>query len=147
VIQVTADVEHGRRRITHPVYVYTPESNPLVGYWREQSQVDCSSGASVVPDDLIHELRFHADGRFSVTWYPFELYVDYWGTYTFDVSRGAIELTVEHGNHVPVNLDLTGAFHVGADGSLTLSDTWLGEYRAYPQRPPGPPNCGHVFKR
>jgi hypothetical protein len=33
-----------------------------------------------VPELPIQELVFAADSTFAVTWFPFESYVDYWGT-------------------------------------------------------------------
>jgi hypothetical protein len=143
VFIVTASIEDGRRLVTADVVVFTLQSNPLVGYWREQAQLDCATGAEVVPEHRIAELVFNADGTFAVTWYPFEVYHDYWGKYTFDLTRGVLDLEVEDGNYVPSNLDGHGRFAFDADGRLILREVWLG------MAPDGhgPPNCGHIFMR
>ncbi|MBA2445846.1 MAG: hypothetical protein H0V49_11015 [Nocardioidaceae bacterium] len=149
VFTARADVEGGRRHVAADVYVYTPEGNPLVGLWREEAQVACGTRAESDPTLAIEELNFDADGTFAVTWVPFESYVDYWGTYTFDLERGTLELTVTGGNHIPPDVDGEGRFTVDATRRLNLTDIWLG---ASPQRDPGTPsassgpaNCGHRF--
>lgn len=148
VYQLTADVEGGRRTITKPLYVYTPESNPFAGRrWLELAELDCQGGPDILPARPIDELRFLADGRFSVTWQPFELYVDYSGTYSFDLQTGRLDLTVDWGNYVPEDIDPHGTFEVGLDGSLLLKDLWLGSPNSYPSPMPGPKNCGHRFVR
>lgn len=141
VYTVTADVESGRRLVTTKVYVYTPESNPLVGLWTEESQLACGSKQPGPPEQSIGELAFRPDMTFGVTWQPFELYVDYWGTYAFDLASGAITLTVEGGNYTPPDVDGVGTFSVQG-GKLTLDDVWLGT----PSGGTAPAACGHVFQ-
>jgi hypothetical protein len=138
---VTAEVDDGRHAVTAGVYVYTPEGNPLVGFWREQAQLSCDGGAEVAPALPIEELIFAADGQFAVTWRPFESYVDYWGTYEFDLLKGTLELTVTGGNHVPDDIDGQGRFAVDDAGNLVLTDIWFGD----PDGTEGSPNCGHRF--
>ncbi|MFO0619147.1 MAG: hypothetical protein U0414_41545 [Polyangiaceae bacterium] len=140
VFTVTADVENGRRLVTTKVYVYTPQSNPLVGAWSEESELACGTNAPIAPESPIGELVFRADGTFGVTWMPFELYVDYWGTYAFDLGTNALTLTVDSGNYVPKDIDGTGTFTVSG-GKLTLGQMWLGTS----QGGMGAPACGHVF--
>jgi hypothetical protein len=143
VFTVTADVESGRRLVSIEVYVYTPEANPLVGIWREQAQTTCDTSEEVVPEERIGELRFDADGTFSVTWAPFEIYRDYWGSYQFDAALGTLELEAEGGNYVPEDVDGSGSYVIDEEGGLLLQDMWLGTR----WEGAGAPNCGHRFGR
>jgi len=141
VLTVTADVD-GRRQISIDVYVYTREGNPLVGYWREAARLPCGGGPEIDPPDRINELVFHADGRIQVTWNPFEIYVDYWGQYQYEVGSGALTITGVAGNYVPTDLDGDGTATVtGTD--LVLADMWLGTSSTGT----GAPACGHRFTR
>jgi hypothetical protein len=141
VFAVRADVERGRYVVETQVHVYTPEANPLIGYWREEAQLTCDSGTEVVPEETIEELIFFADGTFTVTWFPFESYKDYWGTYTFDLAQRTLELTVTGGNTIPPDVDGQGRFALDTPGQLLLTDLWLGT----PVSGRGPANCGHRF--
>ncbi len=141
VFMVSADVENGRRLISIEVYVFTPEQNPLVGFWREEAQFACGTGEEVLPEERIGELRFQADGTFSVTWIPFEIYRDYWGTYAYDLTQGTLELVVTEGNYTPEAVDGSGSFSFDEQGSLILSDMWLGS----PHSGTSAANCGHRF--
>lgn len=232
VIRVRADVESGRRVLQLELHVYTPESNPLVGYWRESLQLPCvelvrgdvdgsgriqisdavgifrqlflgapsgpCEGAAdangdraldlsdgvyllnfgflggspppppfpdcgpdpgspfscetheqcetepVVPAGPIQELVFRADGSFGVTWTPFEVYVDYWGAYSFDLQTGHIELEITGGNYVPPDFSCLPDCRFSIEGrELRLRDTWLGTSQKFG----GPRACGHVFRR
>jgi hypothetical protein len=136
---VRAEVAGGQRVVEAEVAVFTPEANPLVGVWREEAQLDCASGAEIAPASPIGEVVFKADGTFSVTWVPFEIYQDYWGSYAFDLARGKLELTIAGGNYVPPDLDGSGRFALDAAGQLLLTDLWLGT----PPDGAGPANCGH----
>jgi hypothetical protein len=140
VFTVQAEIEGGRHVVETRVKIFTPETNPLIGYWREVAQLTCDSGTEVAPAMAIAELIFDPDGAFAVTWFPFESYKDYWGTYTFDLSQGTLELTITGGNTIPPDVDGEGRFMVDATG-LVLSDLWLGT----PSLELGPPNCGHRF--
>jgi hypothetical protein len=141
VFTVTANVEYGRRLVSAQVYVYTPEANPLVGVWREEAQFACGSDEEIVPEQRIGGLVFGADESFSVTWYPFEVHYDYWGTYAFDLNQGTLELTVEEGPYVPEDLDGSGSWAIDEQGHLVLQDMWLGS----PMGSSGSANCGHRF--
>lgn len=140
---VTANVEDGRRLVSLPVYVYTEAGNPLFGIWREAAQIDCQTGAEITPEQAIQELWFRADGSVNVTWFPFEIYVDYWASYTYDLAAGTLGLTVTGGNYVPGDIDGEGTFSLAPDGSLLLRDMWLGT----PRDGTAPPRCGHRFVR
>lgn len=101
------------------VRVVTRADAPLSGNWRQTSS-SCAGGAPV------RELVFNAEGRFSLTWTPFESYRDYWGAYRLDPVTGAFNAEVESGNRRPANLDLAGAVSFEGD-HLILGDVWLGD--------------------
>jgi hypothetical protein len=143
VFTVTANVENGRRLVSVEVYVYTPEGNPLVGLWREEAQLKCDTSEEVVPEERIGELRFDAGGNFSVTWMPFEIYRDYWGSYQFDGELGTLDLSVEGGNYVPEDVDGSGSYLIDEQGRLVLEGIWLGT----PHGGSGLVHCGHRFTR
>jgi len=140
---VAADVEEGRRLVTVQVYVYTTEANPLVGNWREEAQFACETWQEVIPQERIGELQFRADGSFSVTWYPFEIYRDYWGGYRYDLEDGTLDLTIDGGNYVPEDVDGSGYLEFDDQERLVLRDLWLGT----PDGGTAAALCGHGFVR
>ena len=130
------------REVRTVVRVVDPARSPLVGSWAQVGRTPCGAGAAEsAPAEPILELRFHRDGRFSVTWIPFESYTDYWGTYSHDAGSGRLRLEVERGNHVPAELDLDGRAEV-RDGVLRLREMSLGS-----RTPGGEPACGMRFQR
>jgi hypothetical protein len=130
------------REVRTVVRVVDPERSPLVGTWAQVGRTPCGAGAAEsAPAEPIRELRFHRDGRFSVTWLPFESYTDYWGTYAHDAASGRLRLEVERGNYVPAELDLDGRAEVQS-GVLRLREMSLGE-----RTPGGEPACGLRFAR
>lgn len=141
VYTVTADVEDGRRDVSIDIYIYSEEDNPLFGFWHEDAQFECGSGEERTPEETIGELRFRADGQVNVTWYPFEVYVDYWGPYEYDLVTGALTIEATGGNYVPDDIDGTGTFEIDDQGRLLLHDMWLGS----PQGSTQPAACGHRF--
>jgi hypothetical protein len=140
---VTADVEEERRLVSIDVYVYTPEDNPLVGNWREEVQLACQTWQELAPEEPVGELQFRADGSFSVTWMPFEIYRDYWGSYRYDLEEGSLDLATSGGNYVPEDVDGSGSWEIDEEGRLILRDMWLGT----PHGASGTANCGHRFVR
>ena len=130
---ILAETEFGGYRLTKDTLVYTLEANPLVGYWIEQE----TGGIS--------ELLFQADGDFSVTWVPLETYIDYWGTYAYDLDKGFLDFTIT-GSRIkrPSQFDGRGSFSID-DGSLILSDICLGDYVDSDTAPAI--NCDHRFIR
>ncbi|WAS96827.1 hypothetical protein [Nannocystis punicea] len=142
VFTVTADVEDGRKVLTTEVFVYTPESNPFVGIWHEVAQLPCGGGAEVAPEMAIQELWFRASGEVQVTWFPFEIYFDYWSDYAYDLQTGDLEITPTGGNYVPADVEGAGTFKIEGN-QLVLEDMWLGS----PQNGMTPANCGHRFER
>jgi hypothetical protein len=141
IVSVTADLEDGRRIITADIEVYVPLESEILGNWTEIQQLPCKGGDPFTPEPAILELIFADTGEFRVTWTPFEIYVDYDGTFTIDESTGALVLTVAGGNYVPPDIDGEGTATV-VDGVLTLEDLWLGTA----QNPVTPVACGHVFE-
>jgi hypothetical protein len=141
IVTVEANVEDGRRILETMVTVYAPIDSPIVGFWRELEQTSCTSGDPVEPEPAIEELIFRDTGDFSVTWLPFETYVDYWGTWTHDPRTGALDLLVTGGNWVPTDLDGTGIATV-TDARLELAEMWLGSSNQGPH----PAMCGQIFE-
>ena len=141
---VTVDIQDGRKTLTTQIKVYTPQANPLVGVWHEAKQINCESNSiqELPGKDSLRELVFKADGTFQATFMPFEVYHDYWGTYTFDLANGSLELVVQTGNSIPENLDLQGNFQIDENGALSLQGLWLGR-----REKNSPTGCGHVFTK
>jgi hypothetical protein len=125
--RVYADIEHGRRIVSADVWIDTPASNPLRGSWHE-------TGDSCNPfGHPIESLQFRADGTFSVTWTPLEVYTDYWGFYTFDHPSGHISLGIRNGNYIPPVFAGDGQYTItekdGGGHTLTLRGIYLGSRR------------------
>jgi hypothetical protein len=138
---VTADVD-GAKLITADVFVFREAEMPWRGLWREDSQLECGTSDEVTPQQRIEEIIFWADGTLWVTWTPFEVYVDYWGTHAFDPSAQTATFAATGGNYVPADLDGTGTFTLTGD-TMTLSDLWLGSAR---HTAPAA-RCGHTLVR
>src|SRR6185369_11529956 len=141
--RVYADIEHGRRLLSADVYVDSPASNPLLGAWRQTGEIACP-GAPVSPGVPIELLVFSADRTFSVTWFPFEVYHDYWGFYTFNRPAGHLNMGIRNGNYVPPVFGGDGTYSVTeANGvrTLTLRGVNLGRERSDTARGP---NCGAI---
>ena len=103
-------------------------SAPLTGRY---SQTGAAGWGNPPCENLqrIGELEFGADGRFAVTFVPFESYRDYWGTYRYDPLDGSLELTVEGGNSQfarPAGKVLTGKAYRNEAGRLVLEGFNLG---------------------
>lgn len=142
-IDVSVDVENGRRIVTATITVTDIASNPLIGEWHEIAQLTCDTGERVDVEEAIGELIFEANGEFSVTWFPFEVYVDYVGTYDFSQS-GDLTLFGRSVNYFPPIFDGEGTFSIDDEGNLVLEDIWLG---IPPSGSGAAVNCGHVFAR
>ena len=93
----------------------------LAGVWKETSSgPDCPA-----TDPPLTELVFTAEGTFSVTWRPFEVYKDYWGPYSFDPGSRRLVMTMEGGNHRPASVDLEGVAWLDGD-TLVIEDVFFG---------------------
>lgn len=126
---VTANV--GAQSVAGELNVYRPEAAPLVGLWR-QSEAECGERKPIA------ELVFSADGRYSVTWIPFETYKDYWGRFRYEAATGALELTVEGGNYMPADV---------ASGAIALKgDAFTAEGASFGS-PANGPGCAAPFHR
>lgn len=131
--------------VTQPGWalISTASTSPLVGTWREVGQLTCG-GQEIEPSAPFEELIFHANGRFSLTWFPFELYQDYWGTYHYRPETGDLTLTIEGGNYLPDGTDMNGRAVFPTIDRLRLEELFLG----YPlNHDSETPVCGHVVTR
>ncbi len=129
-IQVQGRV--GEATLSGRILVYQEDVQPLVGTW---SQLEEACEGSVP----VRELIFHPDGTFSLTWTPFEVYKDYWGTYAFDAATSFLRLDATGGNHIPVDAELAGDVRIDTD-QLTLPRSLFGS-------PATGKACGAPFQR
>ncbi len=133
VYNITAQVEGFERgvpsEVVNRLYIYTVETDPLVGEWTDTT-------------GEIAELIFRPNGTFSVSSTFFEVYSDYWGTYTTTVESGSINLAPTGGNSIPSELDLSGTYILDEHGRLVLRDMFLGQLR-----PEFVKRWRYVFKR
>lgn len=141
---VTADVEDGRRILTVDLEIYVPIDAPVVGTWSEVGRLTCGDYIEVAAEpEPVNEVVFFDTGDFWVTWTPFEVYVDYWGSFDYDEATDTVTMTSEGGNYVPKDFDLEGTAAVDPDtGRLVLTDMWFGQ----PQFETVTVACGHVLE-
>jgi hypothetical protein len=123
------------RPVTARLTVVARDAVVLTGTRSQRSVAGCDSA------DPVRELEFGANGRFAVTFQPFETYRDYWGTYAFDAAAGSLRLTVEGGNFVPPGLILQGPATL-VEGRLILTGFYLGTRNG---APPPPQGCTYQF--
>mgnify|MGYP003645084132 CR=1 FL=1 len=134
----------GPRKIL--VTVYEPVLNPLYNSWKELEQITCDTEEPYVPAFNIDQIIFKPSGEFTVTWRPFEVYIDYRGAYTYDRETGELEMVINRSsaNYIPDDFDGVGTATVEENGDIVLRDLWLGSPRRYDDTIPVPPvNCGH----
>lgn len=144
-INIEANIENGREVIATDVAVYVPSDAPIVGSYNEVSWIECAGGSVVDSRYPIGEVIFYETGDFWVTWTPFELYVDYWGTWTWDAETSSVSMNREGGNYVPEDLDLDGTATIITDPEgIFLGEIWLG---TPPQADAPITECGHVLLR
>lgn len=124
---LTAEIDGVKKPLVAQVRVFRRESNPFVGVWKEKG------------GQQIRVLDFKADGTFVVIHKPFEAYIDYRGTYVFDLKKKTLELKITGGNRVPRDLDPKGAFSLEKGNVLKLEGMYLGTWA------PAPTGPGHVF--
>lgn len=108
----------------HEIVVAGRDQVVLTGTWRQDS-VKCEQGRA--PGQPVRELKVGDDGRFGVTYQPFETYVDWWGDLTFDPATGSLALSRTGDNANPPLLDLQGAARLESERRLILSDVYLGD--------------------
>lgn len=129
----------GSRTVRTRFRIAAAEGPVLTGFW-SQASVDCGGP---VPRDPVRELRFNSDGRFAVTFVPFEVRQDYWGSVAFDPAAGRIGFVVERGNAVPVNLMLKGQVRIEDGDRLALDGVYFGGL----DRAPPAAGCRYIFQR
>ncbi len=122
----------GQARLSGRALVYLEEAQPLVGTWAQAEDACAQAGA-----EPVRELIFHPDGTFALTWTPFEVYKDYWGTYTFE--EGLLTLMPDGGNHIPSDASFSGKVELDSD-TLQLSPSVFGS-------PPRGAACAAPFVR
>lgn len=151
---VVANIENGRAERGAIVFVYNPQTQPLVGLWRQSEQYDCGSGERVYARP-IGELEFRASGWFSVTWTPFETYRDYVGEYTTDPAKQTLSLKITNGAFVPHIFRGQGTYKLLDDKTLELRGMYLGSQDedrnqnkapSGPDMKPGMTGCRYIFK-
>ena len=129
----------GGKPVERSVRIVSKDEKVLTGIRGQRTLESCAFPSKV------GEIEFTENGRFSVTFYPFETYRDYWGTYEFDPASGAVAMKVEGGNYQPPGLDLEGVARFAEDGALVLEDVYLGVPGSM-QPPPQPATrCRYTF--
>lgn len=146
---VTANIENGRAQRQTAIFVYTDQSQPLVGFWQQKSRSGCKTKIEDQGSELIRELEFRADGTFSVTWTPFEVYRDYWGTYEIHAASRAVSLQILHGNYVPKQFNGKGKYKVKDKATLELFGIYLGDShgKETAEIPKISGRCRYIFTR
>jgi hypothetical protein len=147
---VIAHIENGRAERGATVLVYSPQTQPLVGLWKQTEQYDCGSGDRVYVGP-IGVLEFRASGWFSVTWTPFETYRDYVGEYSFDPPKHALSLKITSGAFVPRIFHGQGTYRLLDDKTLELRGLYLGshdedKHQSATDGKPAMPACRYVFR-
>jgi hypothetical protein len=136
-VEITGTI--GARSVRTRFRIAPAEGPVLTGFW-SQTSVDCHGP---VPRDPLRELRFNSDGSFGVTFVPFEVRQDYWGSVEFDPAAERIGFAVERGNSVPADLMLKGRGRVEGDNRLLLDGVYFGGLDVAP--PAG--GCSYVFQK
>ncbi|WP_332678704.1 hypothetical protein [Brevundimonas sp.] len=113
----------------------------LEGKWSEREVVCDDQSTHTRP---VRELVFTADGRFTLTWEPFESFTDYWGVVVHDAASGVLRMEVADTNSNPPAQVLTGVAELTEGGRrLILSGIDLGDG----QRHHWGRRCRYVFGR
>lgn len=158
-LQLYANLNHGERIISLPVYVHIPGNDPFLdgGVWAQSAEIPCDGSPDVPVSNGISELRFTVSGVYMATWQPFEVYTDFWGPYTFNPARKRVTFGVSGGNYVPDDLKGEGDYEIVFLGppvpdswgthmrpaQLRLKNLYLGTANRAPHRAAIP--CGMVF--
>lgn len=128
----------GTRTVRTRFRVAPAEGPVLTGFW-SQTSVDCHGP---VPREPLRELRFNSDGGFGITFVPFEVRQDYWGSVEFDPAAGRIGFVVDRGNDVPAGLMLKGAARVEGETRLIMNGVYFGGLDVPPAE-----GCSYVFEK
>ncbi len=140
-LTVTAQLANGRV-LTTTIAVTKADLAPLVGNWKEDARQTCGGTQWITPEKAIRELHVGANGTFTVTWTPFESYVDYEGTFTWDASTGAMTLKPTKVNYLPSDVVAKGTATIEG-GKLVLRGLWLGSAKGATEKPP----CAQRFQK
>ena len=122
----------GDTAISGRIAVYDRSRLPIVGYWHQRPE-ECQGS------EPMRELVFNGDGTFSATWMPFEVYKDFWGTFTYDAETRELVLTPAGGNHVPPDAKLRATIELTSD-TLDPGPGFAGS-------PSGGPGCDAPFRK
>jgi hypothetical protein len=142
VFYIVANFQNGRRLIAAHGLVVESGRNPLRGAWTERARYACGSGQPMTNEPRMQELIFRADGTFTVTLVPIELYIDYRGRYIADYETGRLTLQVTGGNHVFEKFDGYGRFRIDESGRLVVTGLSFGRYPEDRR-----PACKYIFER
>lgn len=127
----------GKREISRTIRIVGKDEPVITGLWREQSK----SCTGETPRDPVNELEIKDIGEFSITYFPFESYRDFWGKAEFDYAAGTLAMTTTGGNRVPSNAKLSGKATLTPDGKLVLDGFFLSQ----PETTGG--ECRYVFAK
>lgn len=127
----------GQRDITRTIRIVGKDEPVITGYWREETK-QC---AGETPKSPVNEFEIRDIGEFSITYFPFESYRDFWGKYVFDAKAGTLSMSVDGGNRVPAGAKLSGGARLTPDGKLVLDGFFLWQ----PENAGG--LCTYTFKK
>jgi hypothetical protein len=139
ILRVTGRV--GLREASVALPIIEADEAVLLGFWRQES-AECDDGAPVTP---VGELRFWPDGDFSITYRPFESYVDYRGPAEFDAGSGRLRLIAVRGNRLPAWDEILAS--ASFEGVNTLSIEGVDFGGGLTTDPSPRPGCAYVFVR
>ncbi|HEY5722027.1 MAG TPA: hypothetical protein VIT45_06875 [Allosphingosinicella sp.] len=129
----------GGKPVRRSVRIVGKDEKVLTGIRRQRTLESCDLASKV------GEIEFTENGKFSVTFQPFETYRDYWGSYEFDPATGAVAMKAEGGNYQPPGLDLEGMARFAEDGALVLEDVYLGLQGGMLPPPQVATSCRYIF--
>ena len=118
------------------------EEMPWSGCWREIARIDCITGEEFESDESISELRLRSDGRFSITWHPFESFTDFSGSYNINEIVGSI--TFEQIDRP--GYDGEGFYLILDNEDMVLLDMWFGFFYKDASFQTEAAACGYVFR-
>jgi hypothetical protein len=137
-----ANVQNGRRVVAARGLVVRPERYPILGLWTERARYACGSGEPIRSEPPMRELIFRADGTFTVTLEPFEVYIDFRGRYIAEYASGRLTLQVTSGNREFEGFEGHGRFRIDESGRLVVTELSFGRYPTDRRRA-----CTYVFVR
>ncbi len=114
---------------TQPNLQKSQQNIKIEGCWSQKS-ITKNKDASV--DELI----LKKDGRFTLTFLPFERYKDYWGKYNYDAKSKKLSFYIEGSNIDTKRLDLDGKVVFEDNNSIILKGFFLGKPSYAKSKPP-----------